>query len=338
MTAGPTELIGQLEESITALGLSGRRILIAVSGGLDSTVLADGLIALASRRILDLAIGHVNHGLRGADSDADEAAVAALAARHDLPFRSQCVDVESLRTGVASRSRPTRQEAARTLRRDALSRMRTELGAHCIATAHHLDDQTETVLMRVIRGCGPDSVGGIREQSADGEWVRPLLSIPREQILGYARERDLTWREDQSNADPAYTRNRLRRDCLPGLIRDFNPQLLRAIGDLAEAQRRDSEWLDTLVDREARGRFLRTDAGLSIQPEGWQDLPEALARRLARWALVELGGGRDVSRVHLLRVLAFLREGVEGRENARLELPGGLILERRCRGFLLRAS
>ncbi len=337
MAVGTMRFVDELEESITGLGLSGRRILIAVSGGLDSTVLADGLVSLAEHRSLGLAIGHVNHGLRGADSDADEAAVAALAAAYDLPFRSQRVDVESLRKGVASRSRPTRQEAARTLRRDALSRMRTELRAHCIATAHHLDDQAETVLMRVLRGCGPDSVGGIREQSADGEWVRPLLSVPREKILGYARARDLTWREDASNADPKYTRNRLRRDCLPVLMRDFNPQLLRAIGDLAEAQRRDSEWLDTLVETEARRRFRRIEAGLSIEPEGWRDLPEALARRLVRWALLDLGGGRDLSRVHLLRVLAFLREGAGGRDGARLELPGGLLLERRCAGFLLRS-
>ncbi len=135
----------------------------------------------------------------------------------------------------------------------------------------------------------------------------------------------LHWSEDSSNRNCRYTRNRLRHDWLPGLCEAFNPQLLRSIANLAEAQRRDSEWLESLVTDEARKRFHSLDCGLRIAAEDWDVMPEALARRLVRRAILELGGGRDLNRVHLQRALEFLRSGRLGRE---IELPGGLRLSR----------
>jgi tRNA(Ile)-lysidine synthase len=301
-------------------------VLLAVSGGIDSTSLAHALGALRESLGFDLAIGHVNHGLRGAASDEDERAVAALAGELGVAFASERVEPAGLQRGEPSRTRPTTQEAARRLRREALSKMCTALGYEHIATGHNADDQAETVLMRLLRGCGPDSLGGISEASPDGTLIRPLLGVSRAEIEVFARDRHLSWREDASNADLGYTRNRLRARVLPGLAEDFNPRLLRAIGDLAEAQRRDTEWLDALV-REEAGRLFARDAagGLRIAAAGWSDRREALARRLAKWALMEMGGGRELSRAHLMRVLAFLREG---RPGTAIELPGGIRLRR----------
>jgi tRNA(Ile)-lysidine synthase len=317
------------------LDLPGRRVLVAVSGGVDSTVLLHALHRLAGSLDLDLCVGHVNHGLRGEESDRDESSVRALADKYDVPVYVAHVDPERLRRGRASRERPTLQEAARRVRYDALRAVAERHHAERLATAHNLDDQAETVLLRILRGSGPDGLGGIPERSSDGFVVRPLLRIPREEILSYASAHGLSWREDPSNADPAFARARLRASWLPGLRDAFNPRLLRAIGDLAEAQRRDSEWIAEIVEGEAERFVSEEDGGLRIERSGWEALPDALARRVVRLALRRIGAARDISRVHLERVVNALRSS---RPGSRIELPGGLELACEHDAFRLRRT
>jgi tRNA(Ile)-lysidine synthase len=240
---------------------------------------------------------------------------------------TRAVAPDRLRRGRPSRDRPTRQEAARTLRYAALRDMARAAGADWIATAHTADDQAETVLLRLLRGSGPDGLGGIPERSPDGRILRPLLGVPRAEVLAFARGRGLAWREDASNRDDGYARNRLRRHWLPGLAADFNPRLLRVLAELAEAQRRDGEWIEERVAREAERRFREEAGWLRIDRKQWEGLPEALSRRLARLALRRAGRGRDVSRAHLGRMTAFLRAG---RPGTAIELPGHLELA--CEG------
>lgn len=316
-------LLRTIEAAARALDLPGRGVLVAASGGIDSTVLAHALAALAPRLGLRVALGHVNHGLRGAESDADEDFVRRLGATLGARVASVRVDPGALRIGGASRSRPTLQEAARRLRYDALLALAEQEGCERIATAHHGDDQAETLLLRLLRGTGPDGLGGIPERSWEGRVVRPLLRVSRAAIEAWARAQGLSWREDSSNSSPRYRRSRLRTRWLPGLASEFNPRLLRVLADLAEAQRRDSEWIEQAVAREAAG-MLRNEAGaLRIEKERWDTLPEALARRLVRLALQRMGGGREVSRTHIERALRFLRGARVGK---RIELPGSLVL------------
>jgi len=314
-----------VEAALAGLGVRDGRVLVAVSGGVDSMTLACVLHALRERRGLDLAIGHVNHGLRGEASEADQAAVEALGARLGAPVQVRRAPPGPLREGAASRDRPTLQEAARTLRYAALAEMARAAGARWVATAHTADDQAETVLLRLLRGSGPDGLGGIPERSPDGRILRPLLGVSRADVLAHAAHRRIAWREDASNASDAYPRNRLRRHWLPGLADEFNPRLLQRLADLAEAMRRDAEWIEAQIDREAAGRLVEEAGGLWIEGKDWDALPEALARRLARRALRRAGRGRDVSRVHLERMLRFLRTA---RPGTAIELPGGLELAR----------
>lgn len=317
-TALPRALAGALRR----LGLRGSRILVAVSGGVDSVALAHALREVSERWALELSIGHVNHGLRGAESEADEALVRDLGAKLALAVEVERVDPRAARRGGPSRDRPSLQEAARTLRYAALAQIARRTGAERIATAHHADDQAETLLLRLLRGTGPDGLAGIPERSPDGRVVRPLLAATRAEIERFAAGRGLVWREDASNASPRYARNRLRREWLPGLARAFNPRLLRALASLAEAQRRDSEWLEAAVAAEAAERFTMDGEWLRIDLEGWEQLPESLSLRLARQALRRCGAGRLAARVHLERIDALLRSGA-GRA---IELPGGLSL------------
>jgi len=332
-------LVETVERAVAELTSPGAGIVVAVSGGVDSTVLLQALAEVAGDRGLSLTVGHVHHGLRAAAADADADAVREAARRLDLPFQLERVAPAALRTGRANRARPTLQKAARTLRYAALRRMAAAAHAHHVATAHTLDDQAETVLLRLLRGASPDGLGGIPERSPDGVVIRPLLAVPRAEVEAFAAERGLTWREDASNDCDAYTRNRLRRHWLPGLARDFNPQLLRAIGRLAEAQRRDAEWIESLVE-DVVERMARADdadaCSLRIRADGWRDLPEALARRVVRALLVRAGAGRDVTRTHITRMLDFLRTDPSSRRPRRLELPGGLCVETSADGFALR--
>jgi tRNA(Ile)-lysidine synthase len=314
------------------LGLPGRSVLVACSGGVDSVALAHALHRLRESLDLKLALGHVHHGLRGAEADADAARVRELGAKYGMLVLVSRVNPHESRAGHSSRTRPTLQEAARRARYAALEAQAVRAGAELVSTAHNLDDQAETVLLRLFRGAGPDSLAGIPEASPDGRIVRPLLGVGRSEITRFARAEGLEWNEDATNLDTNYARNRLRRDWLPGLTEQFNPQLLRAIGHLAETLRTDGEWIRDVVDQELAGLSLREPDGLRIDPTPWPTLPEGLARRLVHRMLAVSGAGRDISRIHVLRCVAFLRSA---RTGSRLELPGGLELRRARDAFWL---
>jgi tRNA(Ile)-lysidine synthase len=321
--------------ALVRAGITQGRLLVAVSGGRDSVA----LLALAREAApdlgLELVIGHVNHQLRGEASEADERFVRALASRADLDFQVRRVDPEALRGDRSSRSRPTLEEAARELRREALVEMADETGVSWIATAHHAGDQAETVLLRILRGTGPEGLAAMAPVSPDGRWVRPLLDIDPEALEKFARERRLEWIEDESNQDLRFARNRLRHQEIPRLAESFNPQLLRTLCNLAETQRRDLEWIEALVDEAATGRIELGKQVIQFSFDGWNELPEALGRRLARRSLLVAGLDRDVTRGHIERVLAFLRRGRAVGRDKILELPRGISLRRGDAGFEL---
>ena len=190
----------------------GATLLVAVSGGADSTALLVALASVAHEQALDLHAAHLHHGLRGREADGDARAVQRLCARIGVPLSLARWDCRARmrRRGLAG------EAGLRTLRREWLRRVARATGAAAIATAHTADDQLETLLMRLARGTGLAGAPGMRARR--GRWLKPLLHVTRADIELDLRRHGLTWREDASNVSPGMLRNRIRHVAVPALL------------------------------------------------------------------------------------------------------------------------
>jgi tRNA(Ile)-lysidine synthase len=228
----------------------GDRVAVAVSGGADSTALLRLLLALRSELGIVVSVVHFNHKLRGADSDQDEAFVAALSREHKLEFHTNSADVKA---EAAARSLSV-EAAARELRYEFFQQLvRPDGKGHSpldkVATGHTLDDQAETVLLRVIRGTGLRGLAGIYpvvdledDEEVIGQVIRPLLAVRHQELTQYLNEIGQAWREDSSNRDPKFTRNRVRQVLLPLLEQEFNPSMATGLSELAEIARGEEDY------------------------------------------------------------------------------------------------
>jgi len=203
-----------------SLFFPGAKLVAAVSGGVDSMVLLD----LLSRIGVQVIVAHANFGLRGAESDSDEEFVRQKAARYDLPFFTSRFDAKAY---MAEHSCSV-QEAARELRYGWLAELREEQKADAIATAHHKNDSVETLLLNLINGTGIQGLTGIPPKN--GHVVRPLLFAFRQEILEYAQQAGIQWREDSSNASEKYRRNFIRHKLIP-LLKEINPSVERTLAE-----------------------------------------------------------------------------------------------------------
>lgn len=243
----------QFEESVARLGCvrRGERILVAVSGGLDSMLLLDLFARLRKKRGWEIVVGHVNHSLRGRESDRDEAFVRRQTERLGALFLSHRVDVRA----EAKRNRKSIEEAARDLRYRALETMRAECGAEWIATAHHADDNAETILANLIRGAGTGGLRGVHPRR--GRIIRPLLFAERGELERYATARGISWREDSTNKETKFRRNFIRHRLLPA-IRELNPGFARTMNRTSALFRSLELFVDGRIGKLSH-RLLRRD-------------------------------------------------------------------------------
>jgi tRNA(Ile)-lysidine synthase len=291
----------------------GGRVLCALSGGADSVALLHILLALQERGELVLAgAAHFNHGLRGADADADEQFCRELSAAFALRF-------EAGRGNVAERARAEKrsiEDMARTARYEFLTDAAACLSADVIAVAHTRDDQAETFLLRLIRGAGTRGLGAIRPRA--GRVIRPLIDLRRETLRSYARRRGLAHREDATNADVGIPRNRVRHELLPYLEREFSSGIVEVLAREAASAQEDEDRL-TAEAIELVASVVLTSTPVTIDAEALGRLHPALAARVAREALRRAAGGRFVGFDHIRRFLEFVREA---RDGSALSLPG----------------
>ncbi len=319
-------MLQSIQQTIRRRGLlsRGARVLVAVSGGADSVALAYVLQYLRKPWHLDLTLAHLNHGIRGRAADEDAKFVAELAWRLGLSCVIEKADVPRL----ARRSGVSLEMAARKARYEFLVRAAREVGADCIATAHTADDQVETVLLRVFRGTGPQGLGGI---PYEGRWrgakvVRPMLDVTHRAAVAFLKRHGLRWREDATNRDLDYLRNRVRHQLLPGLESKINPQVRQAVLRLSELMRDESEWVDALALRLFR-RCVDPRHPEILLVNTLRRHPVAVRRRITRlWLGRE---GVDVERVDFQTMsrLDGLHEDTRG--TRAVVLPGGFRVVRR---------
>jgi len=297
----------------------GDRVLAAVSGGADSVLMLALLLAHRARCPFSVHVAHVNHGLRGRESDADEAFVRRLAGRHGLPRTAGRVDL-ARRRGESS----SVEQRARLARRAFLRKAAAEAGCGKIALGHTLDDQAETILMWLLRGSGRGGLSGMEPVTRDGI-IRPLIEMRREEIREGLEQAGERFREDASNLDPRRTRNRIRLEILPALEEAF-PAAAATLAATAGILADEDAYLD---DRAAR---LLAAAERSPGPLAVARTPKALARRILRLAAARRsGGGLVLERDHVEAILAMARGAGGG---AAVDLPGGYRAEKRDGGVV----
>ena len=307
---------------------AGNRVGIAVSGGADSVALLRLLLELHKELGLVLSVVHFNHKLRAAESDSDEAFVAMLASRHNLEFHRDCADVRA----HASQHHKSIEAAARDLRYEFFWRLLRERKLDRLATAHTLDDQAETVLLRIARGAGTRGLAGIypqllvpSSQFSDAAIIRPLLGVRREEVELYLKEIGQTWREDQSNRDLRFARNRVRHGILPRLERNLNPRIREALAETAEIARAEEAYWQAELSRILPELWDASATKLNLSP--FSKHPLALQRRLIRVAAENSGLRLEFAQVEdVLRVAS-------GDEKSAL-LPAGWTVQR-AKGSLI---
>jgi tRNA(Ile)-lysidine synthase len=332
----------------TSLLKPGMRLAVALSGGADSVALLRILAARGAELGLVLHAAHLHHGLRGAEADADLEFCRALAAKLGVPLHEARVDTaaEALADRKPGKAAESIEEAARRLRYAWFRKLLASGEVDTIATAHTLDDQAETVLAKFLRGAWTEGLAGIAPRiktARAGEIIRPLLATTHSEIESYLREVGQDWREDSSNHDLSFTRNRIRHELLP-LLEGWNPRLREHMAQMAELARDEEAWWQAelahvapqllLPGRPVRGggraAGLGLDSGVAIEASRLAALAPALQRRLIRYAADRFGVSLDFSATEAVRALALT-----GRAGQRIALPHGLLAERTARELRL---
>ncbi len=274
----------------------GERILVAVSGGLDSIVLLRVLHELAPQNSWELHVAHLNHRLRGRSSDADESFVRGVAEALKIPVITARAEVRDL----AQKEKISLEMASRKARHEFLAQTAVRLKIRRVALAHHADDQVELFFLRLLRGSGAEGLAGMKARSpspanARVELVRPLLDEPKAALREHATSMRLRFREDASNASFDFQRNRIRHELLPLLRKSYQPALERAVLRLSDIVRAEGEVVGELAQQWLAGRKA-LDLDLPFD-----DLPVAVQRRVVHQQLLKLGIAPDYYLVEELR-------------------------------------
>ncbi len=302
-------------------------VLVAVSGGADSVALLYGLKRLKDDGSVgcDFIVGHINHNLRGCDSDGDEGFVKRVAG--ELGFRciTRGVDVR----GYAERKNLSIETAARDLRIECLIEIANQFNCDCIATAHHADDNAETVIHRMSRGTGYRGLCGINPKTdftlngMAAIYIRPLLCVSKDDILAYCKGNGIQWRHDHTNDEFDYTRNKIRHLLIPNLQEHCGREVVGILSELSAACQKLYKRIERKIETQKDQLFPQDSSGrILVAANILRELPPVIQGDVIRRALVKVGcGQRFVTRKHYRQIVGLLIG--EGGKN--IELPGGFI-------------
>ena len=264
----------------------GLHILVGVSGGADSIALLALLRELAPAWKLRLTVAHLNHRLRGQAADADARFVRAFARRLNVGYIESRKDIQRLAHQRGISLEMAGREARYAFFAEAARRRKCDV----VATAHTADDQAETILLKLARGTGAQGLAGIPYVTHWGtlKIVRPLRDINRAGILAFLRRRRLSWREDATNTDTTFLRNRIRHDVLPFLEAKLNPRVRQALGRMADIIEKENEWLDALA-KDILFKCTRDMPAMTLNAQILAPHHTAARRRVLRQWLVSCG-------------------------------------------------
>lgn len=315
--------------SLQRAGMSGTgaSIVVACSGGPDSTALLRSLHRLRSGHGLSLHVAHLNHDFRGAEADHDAAFVRLVADRLGLPCS---IDKEDPIAYQRHRGVSSFEQAAREMRYAFLLSVAAAVGASAVALGHTSDDQAETVLLHILRGAGMQGLRGMAETS-DWPWpshengpllLRPLLGVSKADTSAYCRELGQTYREDSGNYLWRFTRNRVRLDLMPRLVRDYNPRVREALLRLSRIAGDEEDFLDSVLDGCWEDIAAVEETGVLLDAVELAALHPALQRVALRRAFsLAAGDSRALGEVHVDALLRLVQDRRGGRS---LDLPRGV--------------
>jgi len=300
----------------------GDSVLVAVSGGPDSVALVHVLHTLAVEYAFRLAIAHLNHCLRGPESDRDAEFVRVIARQLGVPIYAERKEVLAFQRSCGL----SLEEAGRRIRYEFFDAVSTKYGFNKIALGHHGDDNAELVLINLLRGSGPLGLSGIAPVRA-GKIVRPLIQLRRLEIINYLTEKKLAYVTDSSNTDPAFIRNKIRHHLIPELQTAYNPRIIETLNRIGEIIGAEDQWLDETSETVFK-QFIsfRANQKISLTLPDFNQLPKAVKRRVIRKAIRCVK--KDLRRITFLHVEAILHLIENGRVTGRLNLPDGVLVER----------
>src|SRR5262245_34267883 len=294
------------------------RILVTVSGGADSVCLMLVLRELG----YEIAVAHVNHGLRGPASDDDERFTAKLARDLGLTFFAQKVVLPGGNV----------EAAGRIARKEFFNELAHTHGFSKIAVAHTRNDRIETFLLHLLRGAGPAGLSSMAAVS--GNTIRPLIGTSRDEVEAYLKEKNQSWRTDTTNFDLAFARNRLRHNVIPKLSADFNPNLMATISRTVEILEDEDAWMQILVEEWLNRNGTKEPDQFVIEVTLLHAAPVGFVRRVLRSALRRAGSTlTDVSFDQIEDLRALLKDGKSGKV---VELPGGIEVARDFKQIVIR--
>ncbi len=328
MQRSDAELIHTIERYIRQYCLMerGDTLLAAVSGGPDSTALLHILHQLSNKWEWRIAAAHLNHQFRGEESDREAQQVEAFCVSLGIPCQMGMVDMPDIIRHTGENA----QTAAREERYAFLTAAAAKISANRLVTAHHADDQAETVLMRILRGTGPSGLTGIplRRSLNDLELVRPLLRIYKAELVRYCLEKELPYAEDSSNRSRKYTRNRIRLDVIPALL-TFNPQLPESLNRLADLMVEEDDFINKEATRAWPSLVTEDENGYAFSRNAFTALHIALQRRLIHLILSYVCSESDVSDFNRIeRIREMISQ--DNSPSAKIHLQGGAVL---CREY-----
>lgn len=294
------------------------RILVGVSGGVDSVVLLDILVKLRSVYNLTIFVAHLNHGLRGRAADEDEAFVVSLAEKYNARVYTKKEDM----LAYAELNKISSEEAGRVLRYAFFEEIMQKENIQKIAIAHNKNDQAETILMRIMRGTGLDGMVGIKP--VNGSVIRPLLFCSRAEIEAFEYAEKLNHREDDTNKENIYTRNTIRNQLIPQLENLYNPNLVEGLSRMGQLLADDLEIIENqLKEILQKIAFQRQGKMVSFNRRVFLDLSLGLKRRVLRHAIHSIQGDlANIEEKHIHNMIQLISQGKTGKE---IHLTNGWI-------------